>query len=530
MNVTIQGKDGAGAQTGTPLLDFSGVSRSFGKVRALDDVSLTLRGGEVHCLLGENGAGKSTLCNLAYGLYPPTGGALEIRGKPFQPRSARDALASGVAMVHQHFSLVPTLTVIDNLLLGRSGPVLDRRRARRKITELAGSFGLDIDPDAVVGSMSVGQRQRVEIVKCLINEPDVLILDEPTAVLSPDEIQGFLATVREIAANGRAVLLVTHKLAEVAAAADRATVLRLGCKVAESEEPSADVDGLVRAMIGESLSRLDPAASSTLGIEGAGGGVSRTGETTQVSDRRSALTIDGLTVEGRPGIDRLSLIVRRGETVGVAGVEGNGQRELEWALSGIAPVRRGRFHVGETELTHAKPRAIARAGVAVIPEDRHALACVTEMSLAHNLHLDRLARVSRWGFLDRRRLARSSVDMIERFDIRAGGEGMAFSTLSGGNQQKAVLARELSRENLNFVLASQPTRGLDVGAVAAVYARLREACNAGAGVLLISSELDELLAVADRIVVIYRGRLVGEFPRASADRGRIGALMSGQAA
>ena len=504
------------------LLELSGLGKSFGRLRVLDDISLSLEAGEVHCLLGENGAGKSTLCNLIFGVHQPDGGSMRLDSADYRPDRPADALAQGIAMVHQHFSLVPDVSVVDNLLLGQSRGVLRRAECADRMQALGERYGMPLDPYARVSDLSVGERQRVEIVKCLMREPRLLVLDEPTAVLLPDEIQALLKVCERVAGQGCGVVLVTHKLAEIRQVARRATVLRGGRIVARSDQPSEDITSLVRAMIQRDLadpSDVLPANAARLAVP--------TGEAVPVP----ALMVDGLTVRDSQGVTRLdnfTVLVAPGEIVGVAGVEGNGQVELAGVLSGLVAVTQGRFFVDGREMTGKSPQAITAAGVGIVPEDRHASGCVTQMSMAENMVLNRLGDYRRWGLLDRGALRRDAQQLMQTYDVRAAGPDAAFSGLSGGNQQKAVLARELTTAGLKFLMAAQPTRGLDVGAVEAVYGHIVGACTRGVGVLLISSELDELLKVADRIVVLYRGRIMGQCEAHPSQRERIGAWMAGQ--
>lgn len=515
------------------LLSLQGMGKRFGAFRALGDVSLDIAPGEIHCLLGENGAGKSTLCNLIFGVYQPDEGSMTLDGQAYQPIGPADALARRVAMVHQHFSLVPDLSVVDNLLLGQSRGVLKRGECAERIADLSRRFGLALDPRARIQDLSVGERQRVEIVKCLMREPRLLVLDEPTAVLLPDEIAALLGVCRRVADEGCGVMLVTHKLAEIRQVAERATVLRGGGVAARSEQPAQELDALVRAMIQRDLAA--PSAASDAGIDTQRPAVEAPGVDAIRSGRvpEAALMADGLKVVDADGVqrlDRFTLIVRPGEIVAVAGVEGNGQSELAAVLSGMRPASEGRFFIYGQEMTGRTPRDITRAGAGIVPEDRHAVGCITGLPVAENLFLDRLQRFKRWGLLDRRAMRAQALDLMQRFDVRAASPDVAFGGLSGGNQQKAVLARELTLDGLKFLLAAQPTRGLDVGAVEAVYGHIRQACAQGVGVLLISSELDELIRVADRVVVLYRGRVMGECPAEPAQRDRIGAWMAGQEA
>jgi general nucleoside transport system ATP-binding protein len=524
------------APTAPALLSLRGMNKRFGTLQALDDVSVDIAAGEIHCLLGENGAGKSTLCNLIFGVYTPDAGEMRLRGEVHRPQGPADALGSGVAMVHQHFSLVPDLTVVDNLLLGQARGVLKRAECAQRVRELSANYGLVLDPMARIDSLSVGERQRVEIVKCLMREPRLLVLDEPTAVLLPAEIDGLLEVCQRVAQQGCGVVLVTHKLAEIKKVAHRVTVLRGGRRVAQSSAPAQEIDVLVRAMIQRDLEGLSASASAMLGAALPNETTASPATDAQAAPRRAAdevLMVDGLTVRDATGVTRLdnfTLMVHRGEIVGIAGVEGNGQSELAAVLSGMQPASSGRFFIGGAEMSGRTPRQITAAGVGVVPEDRHAVGCITGMSVAENLFMHRLKNFSRWGLLDRPALREAALTVMKDFDVRAAGPEIAFGGLSGGNQQKAVLGRELGTEGLRFLLAAQPTRGLDVGAVEAVYGHIRKACERGVGVLLISSELDELLSVAHRIVVLYRGRIMGECVAQASERDRIGAMMAGHVA
>ena len=520
-----------------PLLSLRGLSKRFGSLQALEEVSFDIAPAEIHALLGENGAGKSTLCNLVFGVYQPDAGEMLFDGAPHRPAGPAQALAHGIAMVHQHFSLVGDMTVVDNLMLGQVSGVLKRQAYAHSVDALSQAYGLALDPHARIQDLSVGERQRVEIVKCLMRNPRLVVLDEPTAVLLPAEIDGLLAVCERIAAKGCSVVLVTHKLAEIKKVAHRATVLRGGQVVAHSAAPAQEIGRLVRAMIQRDLDGLSAGAGAMIGAaaSAAHDDVAHDAAASETPRPASdeALQVNGLSVVDAEGTTRLSnftLIVNRGEIVGVAGVEGNGQSELAAALSGMSPASDGRFFVRGRDMTGATPRELSTAGVGVVPEDRHAVGCITGMSLAENLSLNRLDRFKRFGLLDRAALRRAALELMEQFDVRAAGPDVVFGGLSGGNQQKAVLGREISTDGLVFLLAAQPTRGLDVGAVETVYGQIRAACRRGAGVLLISSELDELIEVADRIVVLFRGRLMGHCPAEPAQRERIGAMMAGQVA
>ncbi|GAB3625915.1 ABC transporter ATP-binding protein [Pandoraea terrae] len=524
------------------LLELAGVTKRFGAFVALDEVDWHVAAGEVHCLLGENGAGKSTLCNLVFGVYQPDAGAMRFDGAPHAPAGPIDALARGIAMVHQHFSLVGNMTVAENLVLGRARAVLRYDDVLEKMARLADEYDLAIDPHRVISELSVGERQRVEIIKCLLTDPRLLVLDEPTAVLPPGEVDALLTVCRKVAASGRAVILVTHKLAEIAKVADRTTVLRRGRIVESVPMAGADMQMLVRSMVGRDVSTADSVLAATLGIasQAAATVTADMADTTAtegqackaaaMEDAVEALTLDALTFRDADGVLRLddvTLAVRRGEIVGVAGVEGNGQTELGAILAGLATPTQGQICIGGRDVTGARPGDITAAGAGIVPEDRHAVACIGELSISENLFLGATHRYSRWGLLDRARMARDARALMQAFDVRADSPDVPMGRLSGGNQQKAVLARELTREPLTFLLAAQPTRGLDVGAVEAVFRRICSARDAGLGVLLISSDLNELIAVSDRVVVLYRGRVVGEMPATPGNRETIGAMMSG---
>ncbi|AQA06057.1 sugar ABC transporter [Mycobacterium sp. MS1601] len=496
----------------TALLTMAGVRKSFGSVRALDEVTLSVKPRSVHCILGENGAGKSTLCNSIYGTVSPDAGTMTLAGADYRPRSPADALNAGVAMVHQHFSLISTMTVADNLLLGRDGFRPPRKQLTRDLDRIADSYGLAVDTGATVSDLTVGARQRVEIVKALLRDPRLILLDEPTAVLDPKEIDALIATCAALTADGKSVVLITHKLGEVARAADEATVLRAGTVVGGGRLSDVELPTLLQLMLGDAA----PAVHTQ-----------RRRPATQVA----GLEVNGLTVtrdDGSIALKNVELTVGQGEIVGIAGVEGNGQSELTSVLSGALPADTGTVAVGDCDLTTATPGQRTAAGLAVIPEDRHAEGMVGAMTIAENIALPRLRTYRRWGLLDRGRMRSDAAAAITTFSVRASGPDATMASLSGGNQQKVVLARELSTPGLRVVVAAQPTRGLDAGAVAAVLDRLRDAADAGAAVLVTSSEIDELIAVCDRIVVAYRGTLLGSIstdsPSAASE---VGALMTG---
>jgi ABC-type uncharacterized transport system ATPase subunit len=502
-----------------PVLGLRGITKRFGAFTALEDVSLDVQAREIHCLLGENGAGKSTLCNIVFGVHRADAGEVRLHGEPFVPEGPAHALRSGIAMVHQHFSLVGNMSAIENMSLGRARGRLRPQDMGARARTLAAEFGLDVDLDRWVEELSVGERQRVEVLKCLLESPRLLVLDEPTAVLPPREVAGLLAMCRQVAARGCGVVLVTHKLAELAEIATRTTVLRRG-RVIETvvmTGAAGELGGLVRSMVGREVRPLDFAKSPPP-------------EGNAIPQTEEALRLEGLVVKDAGGAARLevSFTVRRGEIVGLAGVEGNGQSQLGLVLAGLLAPDSGFVKVAGEDVTGLAPRALTRRGVGIVPEDRHAIGCHLGLSVAENLFLGQLARFTRCGLLRREALARGAALRMKEFDVRADGSDAPMGSLSGGNQQKVVLARELSLDPLRFLLAAQPTSGLDVGAVEAVYAQIRAARDRGVGVLLVSSELDELIAVADRIMVIYKGQIIGTLPARRESREAIGALMSGQ--
>jgi simple sugar transport system ATP-binding protein len=512
------------------LLAIDSVGKRFGDLAALDGVSLDIAAGEIHGLLGENGAGKSTLCNIVFGVLRADAGGMRLGGAPYRPTGPAGALAAGVAMVHQHFSLVGDLSVVDNLLLGQARGFLRRADFAAEVVRLSETFGLALRPQAIVNDLSVGERQRVEIVKCLMRQPRLLVLDEPTAVLLPAEIDGLLRVCERVAASGCGIVLVTHKLAEIRRTAHRVTVLRHGRVVARSDAPADEIDRLVRAMIQRDLVGAAPALRAAIGSASVAPAAATAGGA-PVGD--VVLRVEGLGLRDASGVRRLDDIafsVRRGEIVGIAGVEGNGQSELVAVLAGATAATEGGFRVDDQPFANSSPKALTAAGVGVVPEDRHREGCVPAMSLALNLALSTLQRFRRWGLVDRAALAGEARERMHAFDIRAVGPEVPFASLSGGNQQKAVLARELSLPGLRLLVAAQPTRGLDVGAVEAIYAQIRAAAERGVAVLLASSELDELLAIADRLLVMYRGRVMGECAATAESRPQIGAWMAGHAA
>jgi len=496
-----------------PILEVRGLTKTFPGVIANEDVSFTLHEGEVHCLLGENGAGKSTLMNAVFGLYQPDAGQILLRGEAVRFGSSRDAIAHGIGMVHQHFQLIPVFTVAENVILGnelRKGPLLDLDAARTRIRDLGQRYGLHIDPDAIVGDLSVGEQQRVELVKALFREADVLILDEPTAVLTPGEVDEFFGVVRNLIDQGKSIVFITHKLREVLAVADRITVLRGGRVVGDADPKEATQQSLATLMVGRDVSfTIDKAPANPAGVVLRARGLT-------VQDDRGVTTVAGLDLE-----------VRAGEVFGIAGVQGNGQRELVEAIVGMRSKAGGTVEIDGHDVTHATPREVLDLDVAHVPEDRGKHGVVGPFSIADNLVLNRYWRApfARRGLRQEDAIDREAVDLVERFDIRTPGTHVPVDNLSGGNQQKVIIARELTG-NVKLLVVAQPTRGLDVGSIEFIHRRIIEMRDQGAAVLLVSAELDEVLNLSDRIGVIFRGALVGVYARADATRDQLGLLMA----
>jgi general nucleoside transport system ATP-binding protein len=505
---------GEAGREGAPLVVMEGITKRFPGVVANDEVDLSLAESEIHALVGENGAGKSTLMRVLYGLYPPDAGRIVVRGKEARITSPRQAIALGIGMVHQHFVLVDRFTVTENVVLGaEGGVVLDLDEASRKVQELARSYGFAVGPNAPVETLSVGEEQRVEILKALYRGVDLLILDEPTAVLTPPEAVELFGNLRKLRDDGKTVVFISHKLDEVLAIADRITVLRRGKVVGETSPGETSKEQLAEMMVGRPV--LFELVKPTAEI----------GEPVlRVEDLRVGDKVKGLDLE-----------VRSGEILGVAGVEGNGQRELAEALIGLRPPDGGRVLVDGRDVAGLSVAEVRERGVAYIPEDRHDRGLVLEMTLWENSVLGRQWRpgvVGRLGVLLIGKIKELAARLIKAFDVRARSIQVAAATLSGGNQQKLILARELE-ETPRLVIAHQPIRGLDVGAIEFVWGKILEQKAAGAGVLLISAELDEIYELSDRIVTIYEGRITGEYapdaPPAEIGMGMTGARAAAEA-
>jgi ABC-type uncharacterized transport system ATPase subunit len=480
------------------VLEMRGIRKEFPGTVANDDVDLDIRRGEVHALLGENGAGKSTLMNILYGLYHPDAGEILLQGKPVTFTSARDAIQAGIGMVHQHFMLIPVMTVAENIVLGME-PVerrilLAEQSAENRVRELSAQFGLVVDPTALVEAITVGQQQRVEILKALYRGADVLILDEPTAVLTPQEAEELFEIIRSLKADGKSIIFISHKLNEVLAIADRITVLRRGKKIETVPREGATEASLARAMVGrEVLLRV---------------------EKTPAQPGEVLLAVENLHVVDDRGIEKvrgLSFEVRAGEIVGIAGVDGNGQTELIDAIAGLQKIESGTVSVGGQRVSNANARKMLDAGVGHIPEDRQRRGLVLEFSIAENIALHDYAEApnARFGWLFPGAMIDRAARLIREFDVRGGGPLARAGGLSGGNQQKVVAAREIERDP-KVLIAAQPTRGLDVGAIEYLHRRIVTERDRGRAVLLISLELDEILSLSDRILVLYEGQIAGE--------------------
>ncbi len=500
------------------IIEMLDITKAFPGIVANDHITLKLRRGEIHALLGENGAGKSTLMSVLFGLYQPESGEIRKNGKPVRIKDPNDANALGIGMVHQHFKLVEVFTVLDNIILGVE-PVtgrlgfLQKAQAREKVIALSEKYGLKVDPDALVEDITVGMQQRTEILKMLYRENEVLIFDEPTAVLTPQEIEELMKIMKGLAAEGKSILFITHKLDEIKAVADRCTVLRKGKCIGTVDVATTSKEELSEMMVGRKVQlALDKQASMP-------------GE--------SVLTVQNLTVRGKkrgkPLVSDVSFSVRQGEIVCIAGIDGNGQSELVYALTGLLRADSGHIFLRGTDITHATIRQRALRGMSHIPEDRHKHGLVLDFSLENNLVLKRYftPAFSHHGFLKFSEIRQYASGLIERFDVRCGqGPSTITRSMSGGNQQKAIIAREIDLGN-DLLIAVQPTRGLDIGAIEYIRRELLAQRDAGRAVLLVSLELDEVLEVPDRILVMYEGAITGELdPRFTTAR-ELGLYMAG---
>jgi simple sugar transport system ATP-binding protein len=497
-----------------PALEMRGITKRYPGVVANDHISLDVRRGEIHALLGENGAGKTTLMNVLYGLARPNEGQILLDGQTVDIAGPSDAIARGISMVHQHFMLVPVLSVAENVVLGAEtmarGPFLDRREANKRIGKLASQFGFALDPEAKVGSLSVGQQQRVEILKALYRDARILVLDEPTAVLTPQETDEIFALLRKLADDGRSIIFISHKLYEVLAIADRITVIRRGRVIGERKPMETTEAELAELMVGREVElTVDRGTShpgeSLLRVEGL-----------HVADDRHHEVVPDATFQ-----------IRAGEILGIAGVAGNGQDELIEALIGLRRPSAGKVTLDGRDVTGASPRTMNEAGVGYVPGDRHRFGLILAFPVYDNLILTSYYRppFSSGILREDSAVLDSAGKQVSRFDIRVPSPTVATSTLSGGNQQKVVVAREFDRP-LKLLILDQPTRGLDVGSIEFIHRQIIAKRDAGTAVLLVSAELDEVMEVSDRIAVMYRGRIVADMDGRTADRNRVGLLMA----
>lgn len=499
----------------TKVLELHEITKRFPGVLANDHISIDLNEGEIHCLLGENGAGKTTLMNILYGLYKPDEGRVSVRGAEVEIHGPNDAIARGIGMVHQHFMLIPVMTVTENVMLGveptKNGVFLDKEKVAARIREISAQYGLDVDPDSYIKDLSVGIQQRVEIIKVLYRNADILILDEPTAVLTPQEVEGLFKIIHTLVADGKSIIFITHKLKEVMALANRITVLRGGRVVGSAIPSEVSPEKLASMMVGRDVlltAEKEPAKPQDVTLQV---------RDLIVEDERHNLAVNGISFD-----------VRAGEVLGIAGVQGNGQTELVYALTGLHPASDGEVLLNGSNIRRASPRRILENGVAHVPEDRQRHGLVLSFPIHDNMILCTYYQppYARGMVMQQEVIQKQAEGLTRQFDVRTPNIYVSASALSGGNQQKVIVAREFSRP-IKLLIASQPTRGLDVGSIEYIHSQIIAKRDEGCAVLLVSSELDEILALSDRIAVMYKGQIVDIVDAGSADKEYVGLLMAG---
>ena len=499
----------------TTVLELRGITKQFPGVLANDNVNLTLEKGEIHALLGENGAGKTTLMNILYGLYKPTKGEILINGRMVEIHGPTDAIGQGIGMVHQHFMLVPVLTVTENVMLGeeeiRNGLFLNRKTVSNRIREISKKYGLQVDPDAYVKDLPVGIQQRVEIIKVLYRHANILILDEPTAVLTPQEVDELFKIIKSLVAQGVSLIFITHKLKEVLTVADRITVIRRGKTVGTTSPAKATEQSLAEMMVGRAVE---------LKVQ-----------KRKASPTEPLLTVEDLYVkddQGNMAVKGVSFDVKAGEVLGVAGVQGNGQTELVKALTGLRPCVSGTINIAGHDATNASPRQVTELGVAHIPEDRQHDGLVLSYPITDNIVLNTYYQkpFAKGIVINEEEVRKETEKLIKEFDVRTPSSALPAGNLSGGNQQKVIVAREFSRP-IKLLIAAQPTRGLDVGSIEYIHSRIIQKRDEGTAVVVVSTELDEIRALSDRIAVMYEGRIVDILPADRVSKEQLGLLMAG---
>jgi len=498
------------------VIEMLNIVKEFPGIRANDDITLQLRRGEIHALLGENGAGKSTLMSILFGLYQPDSGCIKKDGEVVSIKNPNDANALGIGMVHQHFKLVHNFTVLENIILGVEtvqGGLLQMSEARKKVVELSERYHLKVDPDAKIEDITVGMQQRVEILKMLYRDNEILIFDEPTAVLTPQEIDELMKIMKGLTDEGKSILFITHKLNEIKAVADRCSVLRKGKYIGTVDVPTTSKEEMSEMMVGR---KVKFAVDKTEAVPG-----------------EDALVVKNLTVKSahhsKPAVNDVSFTVRKGEIVCIAGIDGNGQSELVYALSGLTSAAKGEIIMNGTDITRTSIRRRNDMGLSHIPEDRHLHGLVLDYSLAENMILKSYHKkgFQKWGFINFRRMREWANELIEKFDVRSGQGALTTArSMSGGNQQKAIIAREVSI-NPDVLIAVQPTRGLDVGAIEYIHKQLIDERDQGKAVLLVSLELDEVMNLSDRILVMYEGEIVADVKPADVTVQELGLYMAG---